>query len=64
MNISTVHTHSAPRNQVFPRMPNVPKSSLFFEFFRHYTPHSVVPREFESKLLSSQVLSLVMTGIS
>jgi len=53
VNISTVQTHSAPRNQVIPGMPNIPENSPFFEFFRHHTPHGVVPREFESKSLGS-----------
>ena len=63
VNISTVQTHSASRNQIIPGMPNIPENSPFYEFFRrHLPPHGRVPRElfphgspreFESKSLGS-----------
>ena len=62
VNISTIQTHSQPRNQVTPGMPNIPEDSPFFEFFRRHSPHGVIPREllpygaprdFESKSLGS-----------
>ncbi len=62
VNISTVQTHSTPKNQAIPGMPNIPEDSPFYEFFRRHSPHGAIPkellpheapREFESKSLGS-----------
>ncbi len=62
VNISTVQTHSTSKNQIIPRMPNIPEDSPFYEFFRRHSPRGSIPRglfphgtprEFESKSLGS-----------
>lgn len=45
VNISTVQTHSSPRNNMIPGMPNIPEDSPFYEFFRRYSPPDSTPRE-------------------
>ena len=62
VNISTVKTHSPPKNKMIPGMPNIPEDSPFYEFFRRHAPPNSIPREqfphnspreFESKSLGS-----------
>ncbi|MBL80097.1 MAG: protease Do [Nitrosomonadaceae bacterium] len=45
VNISTVQTHTKSRNQIFPRIPNFPENSPFYEFFRRHSPHEFSPRD-------------------
>lgn len=53
VNISTVQTQSIDASQFLPEIPNIPKDSPLYEFFRRYMEPFAGPRKHESRSLGS-----------
>lgn len=53
VNISTVQSQQIDVEQFFPRIPNVPEDSPFYDFFRRFMQPYSGPRKYESRSLGS-----------
>jgi len=53
VNISTVQNQQINAEQFFPKIPNLPEDSPFYDFFRRYMQPYSGPRKYESKSLGS-----------
>src|SRR5690606_13768453 len=53
VNISTVQSQQISAEQFFPKIPDLPEDSPFYDFFRRYMQPYSGPRKYESRSLGS-----------